>query len=450
MRKSYLIAVFVSAFFSGCSSDTVLPDGQPDDEAENIYLSFNRWVYSEMNRQYLWREDLPDSTACDYDLAPKEFFYSILSDKDRFSYLTFNPTYSGRSARNYGFAFQPCEDKAGNQAAYILYVTSSSARKSGLRRGDIIEFRNDGDILDISLLTMQNGILNPSGDHFELTLNDMQDKPSSVLLDTVYVVNNHAIGYLCYLEYGEVRDLTASLQRFKNERITDLILDLRYNPGGYVNTSRYLCNSIVPQAAYGGIFQQCSYNDILTEYYDRTTGAGRTYSFYEYPTDPDKETLGSQLYGLQLQRLHVITSRHTASASEATIICLRPYMEVIIIGEQTVGKGVGSWTIFDPEYDYALQAITMRYYNSLGETTPDEGLMVDYYVPDGFSSSKKDIGDTDEPLLHKALEVIAPDSFPPAETLTRTVGQGGDIPLVPVGEPSFVTEYKIKKHHYEE
>ena len=86
---------------------------------------------------------------------------------------------------------------------------------------------------------------------------------------------------------------------------------------------------------------------------------------------------------------------------------MQPYMDVVIIGEQTYGKGVGSWTIRDNRYKYQLQPITMRYHNALMATTPDEGLEVDYYVPDGYSTAKKELGDTKEPLLAKALSLIA-------------------------------------------
>ena len=85
---------------------------------------------------------------------------------------------------------------------------------------------------------------------------------------------------------------------------------------------------------------------------------------------------------------------------------MRPFMDVVLIGEQTYGKGVGSWTIRDNKYRYQLQPITMRYYNALMETTPDDGIEVDYIVTDGYSTSKKELGDRSEPLLAKALDII--------------------------------------------
>lgn len=448
MLKNYFIIV-IATIFAGCSSDINLSEEQPV-YSENIYLEFNKWVYAQMNRQYLWREDLPDSLECNYDLAPKTFFQNLLSEKDRFSYLTTNPAYSGQSAHNYGFAFQPCVDKIGNESAYVLYVQSESAKKSGLKRGDIIKFKDISHrLIAVTRMAYKDGIVENTKDCLEFTINDKTEMANSVLLDSVYHINGKAVGYLCYLEYSAIEDVIEPIKHFKEEKITELILDLRYNPGGYVKTCQYLCNCIVPQQAYGNIFQQCGYNNVLTDFYLQSTGNGRTISFYGYPASSDKEILGPDILGLQLERVYILTSRYTASAGEATIICLQPYMDVITIGERTVGKGVGSWTISDAKYNYAIQPITMRYYNAANETTPDDGIAVDYLISDGYSISKKEIGNVDEPLLHCALTLISSDEYIHMETRTRSEFQNENIMLTPIGEPSFITEFNKKQHEYE-
>mgnify|MGYP003501382984 CR=1 FL=1 len=81
-------------------------------------------------------------------------------------------------------------------------------------------------------------------------------------------------------------------------------------------------------------------------------------------------------------------------------------MDVILIGEQTYGKGVGSWTIRDNRFKYQIQPITMRYHNANMESTPDDGIPVDFFIEDGYSTSKKELGDINEPLLKKALSII--------------------------------------------
>lgn len=446
MRKFvYIIAIFATVAITSCSTDE--PDSPVEQPvvSDNIYLEFNKWVYSKMNEQYLWREDLPDSLDCDYNLAPKEFFNSLLSSKDRFSYFTTNSYYKPeRTAQKIGFAFQSYVDKMGQRAMQVLYVNSASAQKAGLHRGDFVNYRDvNSCYVQLSRMSIEDGIFAESGEVLEFTLDDYNEKNNTVLLDSIYNIDNHNIGYLCYLEYGDVNDLYKSIERFSNANISELILDLRYNPGGYVSTCQYLCNSIVPTMGYGAIFQQCSYNDILANYFKETTGDYRTYTYFDYPSSSDKEMLGAPIIGLNVKRLFVITSKHTASASEATIICLRPYMDVITIGEKTVGKGVGSWTISESKYRYAIQPITMRYYNANGESTPDDGIEPDFYELDGYAVSKKEIGDINEHLLNQAISLIT--SSRSCRTISYSTAPNANF-LTPIGEPSYVTEFKNKQN----
>ena len=446
MRFFYQIAL-IALIFCGCTKDEhVSPDGLATED--NVYLDLNKWVYSQMNRQYLWREDLPDSTTCDYNLAPREFFKSLLSDKDRFSYFTTNDNYKpGQSNINYGFAYQEMMDKNGNRALQILYINAPELRNSGLRRGDFVRIISDsGSIFTLKKIFFKKDVFTEGSESLSLSRRNLFDS-STVLLDSIYWENNRRIGYLCYLEYGDKEDLGNPLKRFAENQISDLILDLRYNPGGYVSTCRFLSNCIVPSNAYNGIFQQCSYNDILSlEYYNKT-GDSKTYSYFETPGEFLGEQLGVILTPLHLKRLLVITSSHTASASEATIICLRPYMQVTVIGENTVGKGVGSWTISDPRFRYAIQPITMRYYNADGETTPDSGIEPDISVSDGYLTGKLEIGDVNERLLNVALSYLKGEpSY--CNNVSRSLDTQTESSLTPIGEPSYIIEFNNK--HYNE
>ncbi len=119
-------------------------------------------------------------------------------------------------------------------------------------------------------------------------------------------------------------------------------------------------------------------------------------------------------------------------------------MEVVTIGETTVGKGVGSWNISSPKYQYSIQPITMRYYNANNESTPDEGLAPDYFIPDGFTVSKREIGDTSETLLNTTLSLIL------NKPMSRTFNHNPfpvDNSLIPIGEPSYITEFNNKQYN---
>ena len=390
--------------FNSCTSDDdISSEVHNFVESENVYLEFNQWIYAQMNHDYLWRNDMPDSLSCDYDLAPVDFYKSLISPKDRFSYCETNSSYSPpKYEEHLGYEYQIYELSNGVEFAQVLVVVSPDLRAKGLKRGDVIVCQSNKSIIVKGKL--ERGGVVPVD---TIEASNPFEVQHTVYLDSIYFFNSRKIGYLCYLEFNQIQDLVPTFKRFYDANIEELILDLRYNPGGYVNTCKYLSNSIVNERGYNGIFQQCTYNDIITREMELETGSGISVNSFSSPDNGEQNVLGTPMYGLNLRRVFVLTSKNTASASEAAIISMRPYMDVVVIGEQTYGKGVGSWTIRDNKYKYQLQPITMRYHNALMETTPDEGLEVDFYIPDGYSTSKKELGDTKEPLLNKALDLIA-------------------------------------------
>lgn len=396
-----------------------------------------------MNHYYLWREEIPDSLECDYDLAPKDFFLSLLSPKDRFSYFTKNLYYSNPS--EYGFAYQRYLCKEKEDIYKVLYIRNNELKRQGMRRGDLVDIQNKNGCYIYSKFDYDGSKLTRTHIRYKESVNTRSiGNSNTVLLDSVYYIHNRKIGYICYLEFDRISDLDKPLKMMYNSNIEDLILDLRYNPGGYVNTCQFLCNCILPSNAYNNIFQKCSYNDILSEEFLASTGFPYTLSHFQTPPAPGESVLGSTVIPLNQKRVFFLTSSNTASASEAAIICLRPYMDVIVIGEPTVGKGVGSWTIYDPKYKYAIQPITMRYYNALDETTPDDGIAPDYYVEDGYSTSKKEIGDINEPLLKTAIDIILGNTSRYTQVAKTPTKEECNI-LIPIGEPSFVTDFRNKQ-----
>ncbi len=400
--KKYLIIYYciLSLLFSCSPDNTIESGGQTEHIPAGAYEEDCKWIYSQMNHDYYWRAEMPDSMSCDYGTDPVTFYKSLLSKKDRFSYCDNNPSFTGIvESPKYGFEYQ--NYMIGETIfSQILYVWDNNIKKQGLKRGDLIQFIDN---CNISRGMIEGGRFVPS-DTLMLS-NALIDNNNSVYLDSIYLMTDNRIGYLCYMQFESQQDLEPIIKKFWENNINELILDLRYNPGGYVNTCKYLTNSIAPECAYGNVFQYCTYNDILTAELIKETGADKSVSNYSIPNNGNG-IIGSALYGLKLKRLFVLTSKYTASASEATIICLKPYMDVILIGEQTYGKGVGSWTIRDNRFKYQIQPITMRYHNANMESTPDDGIPVDFFIEDGYSTSKKELGDINEPLLKKALSII--------------------------------------------
>lgn len=433
MKKiTYLLLVII---FGSCSKDSdfepFVPKAKPNVGA---YDEECRWVYAQMNHDYLWRKDMPDSLACDYTTDPVTFFKSLLSLKDKFSYSTHNSSYVGTSDfMKYGFEYQEYTDGNTN-FAQVLYVTSPKLKERGLKRGDFVQLYDNKIIL---------GVLCNNG--FEprdtIEASSPLEQTSTVYLDSIYQIERKKVGYICYLQFEDKKDLTNVLKHFYEEQIDELVLDLRYNPGGFVSTCKYLSNSIVSENGYGEIFQQCTYNDILSREYFEATGSEKTINSFQTPNN-GKGLPGSELYGLNLKRLIVLTSKYSASASEALIISLKPFMSVVVIGEQTYGKGVGSWTIRNNKYKYQLQPITMQYYNAEMETVTTDGIPVDYYVPDGYSTTKRNLGDVEEPLLKTALGLIKMEELVMggnASTRSVTFEEQNEV-FKAIGKPSFWRE----------
>ena len=445
--RSFWIGIVLLTIGS-CSSgdDVLLPDEL--DSVVGVYTEENQWIYEQMNHYYLWREDLPDSLSCDYTTDPVTFYKALLSEKDRFSYCARNSSYANvpKENVNYGFVYQEYKGIDSKHLFHVLYVTSENLRKQKLNRGDWLRKVSGS---DFGVMTFERGKIKEEVfqtiDTLTVETNPWEQNQNTVYLDSIYSVGSSKVGYLCYLEFNGIEDLETPLRKFYNNQIDELILDLRYNPGGYVRTCCYLCNSIVSEQGYNQIFQQCTYNDRVSEEYLKETGSRITKEYYNMPTDGSDHVLGSKVYGLNLKRLYVLTSKNTASASEAAIVCLRPFMNVTVIGEQTYGKGVGSWTISERRYKYELHPIIMRYYNASMETTPDDGIPVDVEIPGGYETVKRELGDINEPLLATALKCIKANSSLFSYVRSGSITHIKQAGLTPVGEPSF--SYKTKTEY---
>lgn len=448
----YLYFILFLSVVMGCSSSEDLPSEEQPDAELSLAERTNVWIYSHMDHYYLWREDLPDSLSCDFTLTPTAFFESLLSDKDRFSYVGFSSR-SGRAATlpDYGFAYQRMVDAHRQEYLYVLYVTSPSVRQEDIARGDLLRAHHWGEAaatFDVMQLHGSSLSVSRSVTLDLLPTSRAASKNETVYLDSVYTVNDKKVGYLCYLEFDQALDFYESMQKFEVAGIDELILDLRYNPGGYENTCKTLCNAIVSSSAYEDIFVQHSYNEIVAAENLARYGDERTYSYFNAPREYEGNVMGEICPFLNLDRVYVLTSKNSASCSELAIISLRPYMDVVVIGENSTGKGVGMNVVSVPDFNYELAPITFRFYNVLNETVPDTGIEPDYYVPDGYSTLKRDLGNWEEPLLHCALNLIGGST--PVTRQSMIPGKDYTSLLTPIGEPSYVTEYHLKHHRYED
>ena len=162
--------------------------------------------------------------------------------------------------------------------------------------------------------------------------------------------------------------LNAAFAQLKGEGATELVLDLRYNSGGSVQTAVYLASMITGQFN-GQLFAKEKWNDEVQVWFDANHPDWISNNFVNKITK--EGNIEESINSLNLPKLYVITSSSSASASELIINGLKPYINVITIGTKTSGKYTGSITLYDsdtfgrtganlnPRHKWAIQPIVL-------------------------------------------------------------------------------------------
>jgi carboxyl-terminal processing protease len=400
-------------------------DPKPANPNEHV----NNWIFENMDFWYYWQDEMPANP--DKSLAPDAFFESLLSDKDRFSWIEEN--YQELLSMLQGVEKEPGYEYAlyresasnNNVIAQILYVKPNSpASAAGLERGDIINQINSQQItinnyqsllgqlssshtisykpLDINTKTF--GVPQTAS----ITPVEYAEDPN--YLNKVFVYGNHRVGY--YVLNFFANGTSASPEQYENEMdqvfssfqaqgITDLIIDLRFNSGGAESTAQNLASLIGKDVNSTKLFVRHEYNPKVTEEIMSDPKLGESFLKVNFL---DK----AQNVGALIPNVYILTGRRTASASELIINGLRPFMSVILVGDTTVGKNLGSISIYDdkdPDNTWGMQPIVTKLVNSLNQSDYEAGFNPQF--PDADNSIYLyPLGDPKEELLNIALEQI--------------------------------------------
>jgi carboxyl-terminal processing protease len=247
----------------------------------------------------------------------------------------------------------------------------------------------------------------PDGTSITSTLAATSYQQNPIFLDTVYTAGANKVGYLVFNSFlGDTNQIYNSFQRifnrFVTENVRDVIVDLRYNGGGYVSMQEKLANYLVKPSATGQLMMKEQFN--------------KNYSQWNESINFSK--LGS----LNPARVFFIVSDNTASASELLINNLKPYVEVKLVGPKaTYGKpvgyfpiGVGDWYIFP---------VSFRSTNKDGQGNYFDGIALDSKSADGVD---KDWGNIQEASLANVLSYIASGNFVPLST-TSTLSVSAEV-----------------------
>ena len=382
----YTFLALIATLLSSCGEDRT---------GEFYALIEDRmWIEEVMRENYLWAEDMPVIDKEDtYFQEPATFFKNLLSKNalngkgDKYSYMEQTKAES-RSltldrTSTYGMEFLLTNDPTGTTAhnyARVLYVLPGSpAEKAGIERGDWISAINQDRItsdnykqlIQGGAIALQRSQVIQTENGLGWQVRDNVNVSASIAMEInpfylhqMYDVDGKKIAYLVYNEFstGPNNEGTESVYneqmkqiftQFKAQSPDAFILDLRYNNGGYLQCAQALGSLLAPASAMGKDFVNLTFNEKASPQTVR----------YPFSTDYANANLN-------LSKVYILTGNQTASASEAVINGLIPYMgaeNVILIGNKTEGKNVAMSSYKNEAHGITLWPVVASVSNSNNE-----------------------------------------------------------------------------------
>ncbi len=367
-----------------------------------------QFVDSTMRDQYLWSDQLPVVDTAAY-ATPEEMLEALRNENDRWSAVFSKPEvvafYAGRSV---GLGFRQV-DTTGADGSYrpriSLVYEDSPAMAAGLERGMTLLEVNGMAVAEIAAQGLWGSIMGAEepgvevelrlqrvdGTDFQVTVAKAELLRTSVSVTTVIPVGDMRVGYVMFEQFIDPSKaaLAEAFNLLQAEGATELVIDLRYNTGGWVEVAGYLASLIAGPDHVGETFLRLDHNALQSD-------LNSVVSFTEQPES------------IPFSRVAFLTSRDTASASEALINGLRPYIETHLVGLNTYGKPVGSNSF---EFcEKILQPITFVLNNVNGEGSYYQGLAPNCEMADDFDHQ---LGDPEEARLAAAIAWMQGNSCPP-------------------------------------
>jgi C-terminal processing protease CtpA/Prc len=376
-----------------------------------------------MEEVYLWEQHIPDTLDVRYEFDEFEFFEKLCYRKeDRWSFLTddVQTLLEGgegvETTFGYSLAFGTFSN-TDNYFAIVQYVyPDTPAWEAGITRGSIFIKINDKSItednytdlfyapsLSVTLGELRESTIYEKG---KLSLTARKQSLNPVIASSIIQNGGRKIGYICYTDFfgGSHELFFPVFQAFKNAGVTDVVLDLRYNLGGYLSAAKALVGTVCPVGCLDGktILITKTWNDFYNDYWRKKNRDDMLHEYFPKVSEVP--------VNLNLSRIVILTGRNTASASELTICGLEPYMQVTKVGGVTRGKYTAAM-VFSPDKgtqidNWGTQAIVYKYANANNVTEFKDGFRPDYSVEDVLLGDVKALGDPTELLLAKALSLL--------------------------------------------
>ncbi|WP_286233394.1 S41 family peptidase [Thalassotalea sediminis] len=410
------------------------------------------WIRSWSNETYLWYDEIADVDPTNYEVLayfdtqkttdttssgkPKDQFH-FTYDTEEWEQLSQSGVVYG-----YGIEWAIISPTVPRKAVVVFTEPDTEARTKNITRGselieiDGIDFVNTNSQSDVNAI---NAALFPEelnqshtfkfravdGEEFTVTMSSASIETSPVLTTKVIDTPTGNVGYMQFNSFiaPAEEQLYHSFGEFKQNNVTDLVLDLRYNSGGLLYMASQLGYMIAGDNTNGSLFYRFKFNDkINSEVIPYST---TTYGF------ADGFQAGLTLPTLNLNRVFILTTDSTCSASEAVMNgLLGSDVEVIQIGGTTCGKPYG----FTGEDNCGTTYFTIQF-------SGDNAMGFGDYA-DGFSAINSSNPFADPNALVEGCEVSDDYSKPLGDVSERLLStalsyrNNGSCPVQPVGAPA--------------
>ena len=323
---------------------------------------------------------------------------------DRWSYFesteSFNRFFGDGRALGYGVMVAALEvEGRPDLPLYVRYVEPRSpAAAAGVARGDRVVSINGRPVAEL-VAAGDFSVLTPSAAGQALRLELAAATGGSRVLalqsasydlvpvPTQQVLTSPAgrrVGYLMVKDMVNqaVSPATEAFAGFRSAGVTELVLDLRYNGGGLVSVARDIASLVGGSRSAGRTYTSLLYNA------RRAAANNTSYQFNDPPQ------------GLGLQRVYILAGERTCSASEQLANGLRPFVDVVLVGDTTCGKPVG-FLPHDDRCGRTYSVVNFESVNANNEGRYFDGLRPTCAVAEDWT---KPLGSTAEPLLATALQ----------------------------------------------
>ncbi|HCN84114.1 MAG TPA: hypothetical protein DIT07_10925 [Sphingobacteriaceae bacterium] len=262
---------------------------------------------------------------------------------------------------------------------------------------------------------------------------------SPIFKKAVIIIDSKQAGYLSYARFSSLQnsqaDLDLAFGEFSAAGINDIIIDLRYNGGGYVETAQYLSNLIAPSSLNGSVMYIEYFNQlmqtgnapilskqIITDSNNKpliSNGKLATYADVDYSVKGNTHTFSKKGSLNTIKNVYFIISGSTASASELVINNLKPYLNVILIGSKSYGKPVGFYGLKIDKYTVYMSQFQSK--NASGQGDYFNGFDADFFAIDDVT---RDFGNLSEISLAQAISLIKNGTTSTANSIMNIEGEG--------------------------